>query len=362
MVIFIYRIGKRKNLKQLYKLNLKMYLHLLLFLFFMLMACSQTKHSPQLLDKQKNSPAAIGIVGDTVDVKTNHKAGFLLAGGGADVDAAMKWLAEHSDGGDLVIIRASGGTGYNQYLYDLHKVNSVETLLINSRALAGDSYVIRRLKEAEAVFIAGGDQANYINFWKETPVEAALNYLINEKKVAIGGTSAGSAVLGEGIYDALTGSIISAEALANPYHTFMSLQTSNFLKINLFKSTIIDTHYSQRDRQGRHFTFLARLYQDYNWKQAKGIGVDERTAVCIEPSGKLQVVGENYAYFLINQTEKPEVCQVGQPLTWERGKNAVRTYEIKGNTAHTFDLNTWEGEGGAWKRWYAVEGKFEIIN
>ena len=51
------------------------------------------------------------------------------------------------------------------------------------------------------MFIAGGDQANYINFWMGTPVQSALNDAI-ARGVPIGGTSAGLAVLGEWAYSA----------------------------------------------------------------------------------------------------------------------------------------------------------------
>ena len=50
-------------------------------------------------------------------------------------------------------------------------------------------------------FIAGGDQANYINFWMGTPVQTAMNDAIR-RSVPIGGTSAGLAVMGEYLYTA----------------------------------------------------------------------------------------------------------------------------------------------------------------
>ncbi len=43
------------------------------------------------------------------------------------------------------------------------------------------------------MFIAGGDQANYVRGWKGTPVEDAINANVAAGK-PIGGTSAGLAV------------------------------------------------------------------------------------------------------------------------------------------------------------------------
>ncbi len=35
--------------------------------------------------------------------------------------------------------------------------------------------MIETIRNAEAVWIAGGDQSNYIRYWKDTPVEDAIN-------------------------------------------------------------------------------------------------------------------------------------------------------------------------------------------
>ena len=79
---------------------------------------------------------SIGRVGSLNDTTTVTQPGFVLAGGSTDVAEAMQWMMLRSGGGDVVIIRASGSTGYNNYLFDLGEVNSVETLLIDSREKA----------------------------------------------------------------------------------------------------------------------------------------------------------------------------------------------------------------------------------
>ena len=53
-------------------------------------------------------------------------------------------------------------------------VDSVETLLVDDRALALEPYVAWALDHAEAIFIAGGDQSVYVEAWKATPVATAL--------------------------------------------------------------------------------------------------------------------------------------------------------------------------------------------
>ena len=165
------------------------------------------------------------FTGDTSDVSPTPKGGICLMGGSVENDVAMKWFLRQASGGDIVVIRASGTNGYNNYMFtDLGEtVNSVESIVTPSVTAANEAYVVRRIREAEGLWIAGGDQANYVNFWKNGPIRDALNYLINQKKAVIGGTSAGMAVLGGAYFAALNGTITSEAALANPFDSRVSL-------------------------------------------------------------------------------------------------------------------------------------------
>ena len=304
------------------------------------------------------TPASIGIVGDTADVSVPTQTGFVLGGGSTDVKEALHWMIDRAKGGDVVIIRASGATGYNDFIYGLGGVNSVETLLINSRELALNPAVGQRIKQAELLFIAGGDQGNYVKFWQDTPVEEAINYLIHIKKAPIGGTSAGCAILGEVGFAALNDGINSEEALANPFHPKMTLLNGGFINIPILRNTITDTHYSNRSRHGRHLAFLARMKQDWGMN-AKGIGVDEKTSVCIDEKGIARVFGSQAAYFIVANKKKPERCESGQKLTWNRGGKAVKVYKIPATFMGEgcFDLNNWKlHKVQKWTYWFANEG------
>ena len=118
-----------------------------------------------------------------------------MMGGGKDLDEAFRWLCSKANGGDFLVLRALGDDAYNSYVNGLCKLNSVATLVIPDLAAAQDPAVADIIRHAEAVFIAGGNQARYVEFWKGTPVEDAINANIASGK-PIGGTSAGLAVLG----------------------------------------------------------------------------------------------------------------------------------------------------------------------
>ncbi len=109
------------------------------------------------------------------DVQTKTRPGFALMGGGADLDEAFKYMCERSGGGNFLVLRARGDDDYNPYIQGLCKLNSVGTLILTNREAANDPFVADTIRHAEAIFIAGGDQAHYINWWMDTPVQQALN-------------------------------------------------------------------------------------------------------------------------------------------------------------------------------------------
>ena len=312
-----------------------------------------------------SNPASLGLKGDTADVQTITHSGYLLMGGSTDVDVAVKWFLERSGGGDIVVLRASGSNAYNDYMFGLGKVNSVETLLINNPLLANNSLVAKTIRQAEGLFIAGGNQWNYIHLWNHSPVGDAINYLINIKKVPVGGTSASCAVLGGLSYDAHKGSITSTEALQNPYDTSLTL-TKDFLHIPVLRNTITDSHYDTRKRQGRHVAFIARSYTDWSLV-IRGIGVSEKTAVAVDKKNIATVFSKGDAYFLlpISKNGPPEQCETGKPLTWNKGGKAIKVYIVPGSLTGTasLDLATWENfTGGKEVFWSSVNGEFKEIS
>lgn len=260
---------------------------------------------------------------------------LVLMGGGPDVDAAFRWMIQKSGGGNFVVIRATGTDAYNPYIYDMGGVRSVETLIIPSRTAASDPFVLERVRNAEAVFIAGGDQSDYMRYWKDTPLDTALQELAN-RNIPIGGTSAGLAVMGQFIYTGENQSVTSPEALANPYNKNVTLGR-DFLTLPTMDRVITDSHLDTRDRIGRLVAFLGRIVQDGWSGTARGLGVDVETALLVE-NGQAQRVGLGSVYFL-QTVGLPQVCAPKTPLTYRN----LGVQRLSGNG--TFDLNNWAGYG-----------------
>jgi cyanophycinase len=280
-------------------------------------------------------------IGQKNDSNTRATAGYALMGGGKDLDDAFRWLCGRANGGDFLILRAADDDDYNSYVNGLCKANSVATLIIPDRKAAEDPAVADVIRHAEAVFIAGGDQAHYIRAWQNTAVQQALNVHITAGK-PIGGTSAGLAVLGEFVYSALNdppdGMLASPEALKDPFTPQVAL-VRNFLNIPLLHDTITDSHFAKRDRLGRSLVFLARLMQDGWTNSPREIAVDERSAVLIDRDGKATIVGSGKGAYFFKPTQPPQVCKKNVPLTFL----AISAY--KAPSGSHFDLPSWKGKG-----------------
>ena len=259
--------------------------------------------------KPASTPYTYSRLGNTADAQNiTLKGGTVLMGGGADVDAAFKWMCDRSSGGDLLVIRATGTDAYNKYIKRTcgTAANSVATLIIPSRVAADDERVAIYIRKAHAVWIAGGDQSNYVNYWKGTKVQVELDLRIRAG-APVGGTSAGLNVLTEFVYSALAPQgATSSEALADPFNATMTFDRG-FATVASLAGIIGDPHFFARDRMGRDLAFLCRVYA-LGWSNApRGISVDEETALLIDANGQGSVVGNGSVYFL-QAPGAPQVC------------------------------------------------------
>ncbi len=278
------------------------------------------------------------LTGNGGDAIGTTRFGLGLMGGGTDVDALFTWMGARAGGGDFVVIRASGADGYNQYVYDLAPFDSVETLVLKNRAASFDDFVLQTIRNAEALFIAGGDQSDYVNNWKGTPVEDAIHELAT-RGVPIGGTSAGTAILSEFIYAAQRQSVTSSQALADPFNRNITLDR-DFLVLPFLHGIITDQHLIERDRIGRTLTFMARIVTDGWAAESKAIAIDRETAVLVDDAAQATIVANAdhatpYAYFLRGGV--PQVVAAKTPLTY------LNVRVDRAAPGSTFDLQAWTG-------------------
>src|SRR5580658_6823812 len=317
------------------KLSRSLFLTPLLTLLLALVLCGRAvSHAADFKYVRQGSPQ---------DAQAHTEAGIAMMGGGTDPDEAFRWLCAKASGGDFLVVRAHGGSDYNPYIAGLCQMNSVATLIIPNRQAAQDPHVAEIIGQAEVIFIAGGDQSRYVNFWKGTPVEDAINAHVAAGK-PIGGTSAGLAVLGEFVYGCLEdkpddADLSSREVLADPYTKRVTV-VRDFLKVPGLENILTDSHFAKRDRMGRSLGFLARIVQDGWSKTPREIAIDEKSALLVEASGRAKVVGTGLGVYFLQVTDAPQACKPREPLTLRN----VAAYHAP--TGATFDVRAWSGDGG----------------
>ena len=238
--------------------------------------------------------------------------GLVFGGGGLDVDGEFVWIHDtvvgsHARrGGDLVVLRATGNSDYDAYIYGLAPYNSVRTLLLptcsSAKVLAAAAAIV---SASSAVFFAGGDQADYV-IWKGTPIQKAVQRLYGDGGV-VGGTSAGEAILSEYVFDAVHDDRLDAtskNAVRNPYERLISF-TYGFLRFPAAADAVADMHFVTRNRFGRTAVFMARQIADGKVAGphpiVRGIALDEASGLVVDKNGigTLLLQGKGGAAFLI---------------------------------------------------------------
>jgi cyanophycinase-like exopeptidase len=261
-----------------------------------------------------------------------HGPGLVLDGGGMTdaPESTLRWLHRRllgddgrKRGGNVVILRASDADVDDARSFKAGNFASVQTALIPpcSTKAQIDS-VAPLVDKADAVYFAGGDQANYV-IWKGSALIAAVKRVYARGGV-VGGGSAGLAIQGAVVYDSVAGDRLNvethtADAVRNPLEPRISFTTGLFAWPAL-ADTITDTHLVVRDRIGRTIVFLARILRDNvlpGVRTVYGLGIDEGSAVVVDPDGMgtvLNLPGSKGAY-LIRAGTMPQLT-AGQPFKY----------------------------------------------
>ncbi len=168
--------------------------------------------------------------------------------------------------------------------------------------LKGSEHAVSQLAKADAIFINGGDQSLTYKALKQadgtdTPELAKIRSMLEQGQLVLGGTSAGTAVLSGGRYRAQQTVMISngqsaqaiyqgalqlpapAEGCENDQSCGVGVDgktlTYQASGLNLFPWGVLDTHFSERGRQGRLLTLVAQTKSNF------GFGVDEGTGLLV---------------------------------------------------------------------------------
>ncbi|MCP4433054.1 MAG: cyanophycinase [Gammaproteobacteria bacterium] len=216
-------------------------------------------------------------------IKNGHTRGYVIPIGGAEERTGsaivLKRFVKLCGGkkARIVIIPTASllpDTG-EKYVEIFSKigVTSAVSITINERVEASREDYLEVLDQASGIFITGGNQLRLSTILGGTDVSQKVRRL-NATGVHVAGTSAGAAIMPEHmIAGGSTGTVPSGDGV--------NLAPG----LGLTNSLLIDQHFSQRDRLGRLLTAIS--YNPF----MLGVGIDEDTAIFINPDQNFEVVG-----------------------------------------------------------------------
>ena len=238
----------------------------------------------------------------------------LLVGGGSEnyndwSDAPYRWLVQHAPNGRILVLHYSTASTFLPAYFQWLGATSAANLIIPSVAAANDTNTAKAILACDGIFLRGGDQWQYVSLWRGTLAEAALRQVFR-RGGAIGGTSAGMAVLTQVIFDARLTSVDPRDALRNPLASGITF-TEDFL--GFVPGVLGDTHFFERGRLGRLLAMLS-VYREQNGRWITGVGVDYSTALAIDTSGDCQVMGAGTVTVLRATAGTAYSIEAGKPL------------------------------------------------
>lgn len=221
---------------------------------------------------------------------------LLVVGGGSEnynswSDAPYGWAVQQAPNKRVAIIGTeTSPTSWLPTYFVARGASFAKNFPVATQAAANTQAIYDSLVTYDMIFLRGGNQANYYNRYRNTLLQQAVEVVFNRGGV-VGGTSAGLHILSKVVYTALNGSVYSDEALANPHNQYMTL-SDNFFQF--LPGVVFDSHVAERGRFGRTLGFVAKWKLDQN-QDILGIGVDDKTALCIDQNLNATVYGTGAA-------------------------------------------------------------------
>ena len=212
---------------------------------------------------------------------------FIVGGGNQPTTLVQEFvkLASTSRPAHIVVFgmaSVNGLTGGEAKAEDFRKLGARAQNMWVTRAQADLDSVVRLLDSATGVWFGGGDQNRLLAALRGSKLEKAI-YARHAAGAVVGGTSAGAAVISTVM---ITGTELLPGRDTTEAWTRIkrgSVQTDTGL--TFLPDVIVDQHFLRRKRQNR---LLSLVLAD---APHLGAGIDEGTALIIEPSGLWRIMG-----------------------------------------------------------------------
>lgn len=155
---------------------------------------------------------------------------------------------------------------------------------ITSRRDGEDAELVKMVRHATGVFFTGGDQLRLTTLVAGTPFGRELERRIFREGLNAGGTSAGAAAMSSTMF-------ISGADRGTVRRSDVGLAPG----LGYWRDSVVDTHFAQRGRISRMLVVFAHN------PQILGVGIDEDTAIEMQPGVSFTVIGRG-AVFVFDGT------------------------------------------------------------
>ncbi len=235
--------------------------------------------------------AGIALVGQPAGAQ--GRGTLYLVGGGPQPEALVKEFVDLAGGAGkariVVFAMASAGglEGGESKANQLREMGATARNLYITREQADADSIVREVQQATGIWFGGGDQGRLADVLRGTRAGVAIRARY-ESGAVVGGTSAGAAVMSTPM---ITGDERRRGGARYPSDSsliFITIDRDNVVVtdgLDLVTNAIIDQHFVRRKRHNRLLSLVLE-------KPARlGAGIDESTALVIEPDGSWRVSG-----------------------------------------------------------------------
>lgn len=222
---------------------------------------------------------------------------LLIVGGGPLPPAVLARFVELAGGPGkarivLFPMASSDPTAGVELSADFQKMGAQAERIVLDHATADTAEAAARLDGVTGIWFGGGDQVLLTKALQGTKTETAIHARYRAGAV-VGGTSAGAAVMTTpmltGDENHPGGERPPAKGSNDAYMTIARENVVTAQGFSLLPGAIVDQHFVRRRRNNRLFSLVLEH------PDLVGVGIDESTALEVEPDGTWRVLGASVA-------------------------------------------------------------------
>ncbi|NET48173.1 MAG: cyanophycinase [Merismopedia sp. SIO2A8] len=213
------------------------------------------------------------------------QASVLVIGGAEDKVHGRQILTtffQRAGGSDATIgivpcaSREPGVVGDRYYkIFNEMGAKRVEVMDIRERHEGNQERWLQLLEDCTGIFLTGGDQLRLCSLMAETDLMHRIRLHAQLGKIALAGTSAGAAIMGERM-------IAGGGSGESPNRALVDLSDG----LGIIPEILVDQHFHNRNRMARLMSAIAAC------PDKLGLGIDEDTCALFDGSGIFQVIGK----------------------------------------------------------------------